>query len=139
MSAVASFQGVKVVSKVRAAKANVRAAPVANLQKASKVRAPPAASAAPGAGRGRRPPPRRRVGARRPAALLPLRPLLSWLGLCGRGGLCARRAADRRPLAAGRRAGQLIGAAAARRCRHGLGWGRGTPFSSPNVGCRCAR
>ena len=48
MSAVASFQGVKVVSKVRAAKANVRAAPVANLQKASKVRPPPAAAAAPG-------------------------------------------------------------------------------------------
>ena len=39
MAAIASFQGVKVVSKVRAAKVNVRAAPVANLQKASKVRA----------------------------------------------------------------------------------------------------
>ena len=39
MAAIASFQGVKVVTKARAAKVNVRAAPVANLQKASKVRA----------------------------------------------------------------------------------------------------
>ena len=41
MAAVASFQGVKVVSKARAAKVNVRAAPVANLQKASKVGSAP--------------------------------------------------------------------------------------------------
>ena len=39
MAAIASFQGVKVVTKARAAKVNVRAAPVASLQKASKVRA----------------------------------------------------------------------------------------------------
>jgi hypothetical protein len=139
MSAVASFQGVKVVSKVRAAKANVRAAPVANLQKASKVRAPPAAAAAPG----RRPgaPPTATPARRGPqtgcAAASTATAVVA--GVLWGGSPCARRTADRRPVAAGRRAGRLIGVAAARRRLRGLGWWRGTPFCSPNVGCRCAR
>ena len=52
MTAIASFQGVKVVTKARAAKVNVRAAPVANLQKASKVRAPQAPGCAAAAASG---------------------------------------------------------------------------------------
>ena len=141
MAAVTSFQGVKVVSKVRAAKANVRVAPVANMQKASKVRRRSAAPLPPGPRSGARDAAERAGNERRTELGRALPAELCYVAGWGWAFL-PRRARSRQPIGGraprGRRDGRLIGAPAGDRLARARlgGWGAVFLVQSVSLSCR---